>query len=178
MKNEKRLYIISFILFTLIGSLLHFAFDFTNGNLFVGLFTPVNESIWEHFKLILVPLTLFAFVILFLKKDTLNNIMFATSFSIVLTNIFIYIIFTLYGALGFPETVISSITIYALGMALGFLLIYIFSHSTNFANTNIIGTILIFLIYISFMTLTFYPPRLELFRDKVTNTYGILKSRV
>lgn len=178
MENHKRLYVVSFIIFTLIGSLLHFAFDFTNSNLFVGLFTPVNESVWEHFKLVLVPLTLFAIVIFLLKKDTLNNIMFATSFSIILSNIFIYVIFTLYGALGFPESVISSITIYALGMALGFLLIYIFSHSTNFANTNIIGTILIFLIYISFMTLTFYPPHLEIFRDKITNTYGILESRV
>ena len=178
MENHKRLYVVSFIIFTLIGSLLHFTFDFTNSNLFVGLFTPVNESVWEHFKLVLVPLTLFAILIFLLKKDTLNNIMFATSFSIILSNIFIYVIFTLYGALGFPESVISSITIYALGMALGFLLIYIFSHSTNFANTNIIGTILIFLIYISFMTTTFYPPQLEIFRDKVTNTYGILKSRV
>lgn len=178
MENDKRLYIISFIFFTILGGLLHFAFDFANGNLFVGLFTPVNESVWEHFKLVLVPLTLFALLILFLKKDTLNNIMFATSFSVILSNIFIYIIFTLYETLGFPESVISSITIYTLGMAFGFLLIYFFSHSTNFANTNIIGTILIFLIYISFMTTTFYPPQLEIFRDKVTNTYGILKSRV
>lgn len=178
MENDKRLYVVSFIIFTLIGSLLHFAFDFTNGNLFVGLFTPINESVWEHFKLVLVPLTLFALTILFLKKDTLNNIMFATSFSVILANIFIYIVFTLYGALGFPESVISSITIYALGMALSFLLMYVFSHATNFANTNFIGTILICLIYISFMTLTFYPPHLEIFRDKITNTYGILESRV
>ena len=178
MENDKRLYVISCIFFTILGGLLHFAFDFFNNSEFIGLFTPVNESVWEHFKLVLVPLTLFAIVILILKKDILNNIMFATSFSIILANIFIYVIFTLYGALGFPESVISSITIYTLGMALGFLLIHIFSHSTNFANTNIIGTILIFLIYITFITLTFYPPHLEIFRDKITNTYGILESRV
>lgn len=178
MKNDKRLYIISFIIFTILGGLLHFAFDFTNNNPFVGLFVPINESVWEHFKLVLVPLTLFALTLLFLKKDTLNNVMFATSLSIILANIFIYVIFTLYGYLGFPESVLSSITIYTLGMILGFVLIYVFSHSTNFANTNVIGTILIFLIFILFMTITFYPPHLEIFRDKITNTYGILKSRV
>ena len=42
----------------IIGSLFHFAYEFTGKNIIVGFFTPINESIWEHIKLILTPLLL------------------------------------------------------------------------------------------------------------------------
>jgi hypothetical protein len=33
------------------GTLLHFLFDWTDRNVATALFSPVNESIWEHLKL-------------------------------------------------------------------------------------------------------------------------------
>ena len=38
-----------------IGTLFHFLFELLGQNAFVGLFTPVNESVWEHLKLIYFP---------------------------------------------------------------------------------------------------------------------------
>ena len=38
-----------------VGTFFHFLFDILNQNVFVGLFTPVNESVWEHLKLIYFP---------------------------------------------------------------------------------------------------------------------------
>ena len=33
------------------GSLLHFVYEWTGYSDIMGLFTPVNESVWEHLKL-------------------------------------------------------------------------------------------------------------------------------
>ena len=42
------------------GTLLHFLFDWSDEILVVALFSAVNESIWEHIKLLFYPMFLFA----------------------------------------------------------------------------------------------------------------------
>ena len=41
------------------GTLLHFLYDWTNSR-FIALFSAVNESIWEHMKLLFFPMIVFA----------------------------------------------------------------------------------------------------------------------
>lgn len=69
MKVNERTNLISGILFTLIlGTLLHFFYEWSNENPFVALFSPVNESVWEHLKLLFFPAflyTLFEIIVLF-----------------------------------------------------------------------------------------------------------------
>jgi hypothetical protein len=43
---------------TLLGTLLHFAYDFSGQNFVVGLFSAINESTWEHLKLLFMPFLL------------------------------------------------------------------------------------------------------------------------
>lgn len=50
----KKRYILAFVLTALAGTGLHFAYDLWPVPL-VGLFTPVNESVWEHLKLLYWP---------------------------------------------------------------------------------------------------------------------------
>ena len=45
-----------------LGVLLHFVFEWTNGSVFVAPFSAVNESIWEHTKLIFFPMFVFAII--------------------------------------------------------------------------------------------------------------------
>ena len=44
-----------FIFTGVVGTLLHFFFDWTGKNVIVALFSAVNESIWEHLKLLFYP---------------------------------------------------------------------------------------------------------------------------
>lgn len=37
------------------GALLHFAYEYSGYNIWVGLFAPINESVWEHLKLLYFP---------------------------------------------------------------------------------------------------------------------------
>lgn len=41
-----------------LGSLLHFTYDWSGENPLVGAFSAMNESVWEHMKLLFVPLFL------------------------------------------------------------------------------------------------------------------------
>jgi hypothetical protein len=53
---------IGFIFTAVAGTLLHFLYDWTGQNPVVGAFAAVNESVWEHMKLLFFPMLLFSFV--------------------------------------------------------------------------------------------------------------------
>lgn len=42
----------------LLGSLLHFVFDWTGHNRFAAIFSAVDESYWEHIKIAVWPVAL------------------------------------------------------------------------------------------------------------------------
>ena len=52
--------IAGFLFTSVAGTLLHFLFDWTGGNVAAALFSAVNESIWEHMKLLFYPMVVFA----------------------------------------------------------------------------------------------------------------------
>ena len=66
--------IIAFIITSILGVLLHFAYDFSGHNIIIGLFTPVNESTWEHLKLLFFPALICMIMGLFIIKPQVNRI--------------------------------------------------------------------------------------------------------
>ncbi len=63
MKKElRKCFTIGFIFISVFGTLLHFLYEWMGANPIVGLFSPVNESIWEHMKLFFFPMLLFTVV--------------------------------------------------------------------------------------------------------------------
>lgn len=53
---------IGFIATGIGGTLLHFFYDWSGQNPVVGAFSAVNESIWEHMKLLFFPMLVFSLV--------------------------------------------------------------------------------------------------------------------
>jgi hypothetical protein len=49
-----------FVFTGVVGTLLHFMYDWTGQNPLVGAFSAVNESIWEHMKLLFFPMLAFS----------------------------------------------------------------------------------------------------------------------
>ena len=47
---------------SLFGTLLHFLYEWTGKNNFTALFSGVNESTWEHMKLLFFPLLIFSII--------------------------------------------------------------------------------------------------------------------
>ena len=69
-KNNKiiKLEIIAIIVILILGTLLHFTYEWSGDNLFVGSFSAVNESVWEHLKLVFYPMLLMGIINYFLLK--------------------------------------------------------------------------------------------------------------
>ena len=49
-----------FLFTSVLGTFLHFLFDLTSGSAVAALLSAVNESIWEHIKLIYYPMLIFS----------------------------------------------------------------------------------------------------------------------
>lgn len=58
-KFYKKYVIVGFFIVGILGTLFHFVYDWSGQAWFVGLFVPVNESTWEHMKLLFIPMLLY-----------------------------------------------------------------------------------------------------------------------
>lgn len=94
--------IIAFIVIGTIGTLSHFVFEWTNENYIAGLFFPVNESVWEHLKLLFFPVALYSVAEYFLMNRKPKNYLQATVFSVICGMFWIVALFyTVTGAVGY-----------------------------------------------------------------------------
>lgn len=65
--------VVGFVVTGVAGTVLHFVYDLSNHNIIIGLFSAINESVWEHMKLLFFPTALFSFVkSIYLKKEYQN----------------------------------------------------------------------------------------------------------
>lgn len=171
----KKQFIFTLPLLFLLGSLSHFVYDWLGKNPIIGLFFPINESIYEHTKLAIIPLLLF--YIYYGMKNKPNFQKWLTTFviSLLVTMFLIPVLYYFYtGAFGFESTIID-ILIYFVSITCGQLLaLHVYLHSKKSIdiklNLLLLGTL--FVVNIMF---TVQPPRLPLFFDEMCRCYGMKK---
>lgn len=174
MKRDLSLWQLSgFALTTLAGTLLHFLYDWTGQSIWSALISGVNESTWEHMKLLYVPLFLFAAVQSFFFGEYKNFWcvkLIGTLFGLLLIPILFY---TYNGAIGQSPDWIN-IAIFFVSAAAAFFLEWLLFR-TNRPRLCMPRLSLGLLIGIGalFIVFTFWTPRLPLFQDPLTGTYGI-----
>lgn len=176
MINMKKTKIIITILAFILAFGSHFAYDFFPNTIFSILF-PVNESIWEHMKLIATPILFMAIIeyIVYKRKniDT-GNFLLAYGISIPL-GIIIYLILYLPLEIIFGHSLwIAILILLVIYGFIGFSSFYIMNYK-NIKGGNIIGLGLIILLYGLFGLWTYNPPINKLFLDTQKNIYGIDK---
>ena len=161
------------ILFTAaLGSFGHFAYDLSKENILVALFCPVNESTWEHLKLLFFPFLLFSLLRLFFSEK--KSPVFATSiFSGVAAGL-LFIPEAFYALLlmfGF-HSLATDITIFLLSVVFSFAVCYLvqFRKAPGFNGLSILFLLILTGLFFIF---TFAPPDTPLFQDPVTKGYGI-----
>lgn len=175
MKNKLfKLSTAGFIFVGIIGSLCHFVFEWSGYNRIIGALFPVNESPWEHLKLILLPYFIWSLIEYFaLKKD--RKIFFCKSVGVVSGMVTILIIFYTYtGIIGYNISIIDILSFF-IGVLTAFATDYFMIKSNKFNNTsyNIIGIILFIILFAVFILFTFAPPLIPLFKDPLSLSYGI-----
>jgi hypothetical protein len=156
----------------ILGSFLHFTYELSGNNQFVALFSAVNESVWEHTKLLLLPILIFGIVEYYYRKD-LHGVLTAKLFDLLTAIAFIIVLFYTYtGAFGI-ESLVIDIALFFGAAALGKYVSFIILTSRKPLNFSALAAGLAILFLIAFyIAATFNPPRIPLFEDKTTQTYG------
>lgn len=170
-------HILAFFVISTIGTLLHFVYELSNNTYLIGIFTPVNESVFEHLKMIIYPIILVMGYEHIMFKGNSNYIL-AKVVSIITAMLVIITIFYTYTTFTNNSVIIIDIITYYVSIFIGELCSYKILKNKNNKDYGLLNKhskiMLISLIWI-FMFCTFYPPKLDIFRDPITNTYGILK---
>ncbi|MBC7074181.1 DUF192 domain-containing protein, partial [Candidatus Parcubacteria bacterium] len=163
----------------LLGSFLHFAFEFSGKFWLVGVFSPVNESVWEHLKLAFFPSILWLLIEIKFLKEKPKNFLFAKTKGIFLIPFLIVVLFYSFEAILGKDVLILDILIFIVSVILGTILgLKIMSFKNVREIFNKISAVFLFLFFVCFVIFTFYPPKLFLFQDPITQGYGIQKSNL
>lgn len=167
---------LGFVFTGVVGTLLHFLFDWTGGNGIAALFSAVNESIWEHMKLLYYPMLAFAFIEYSRwGKETpgfwcIKLVGMLTGLVLIPT-----LYYTYTGILGVSADWFN-IAIFFLAAAAAFYLetkLFTKEYPCRIAPDK--AFVILCLIGVIFTVLTFATPKLPFFQDPLTGTYGFQK---
>jgi len=176
MKRELRRWeIVGFIATGLFGTLLHFVYEWTGGNRVIAVFSAVNESTWEHMKLLFIPFLVFTVVEFIVFSEAFRNFFAVKAASILLGLVSIPTLFyTLTGMFGkLPDWV--NITIFFLADALLYFVSYrlLTDGALRGGAMQLIGFVLLWVLLFAFVWFPSRPLHLPLFLDPVSGCYGL-----
>ena len=162
-----------FLVTALGGTFLHFLYDISGGATWAALISGVNESTWEHMKLLFFPMFVFVIVQSFFFRD-IDSFWCVKLRGILLGLVLIPLIFYTYnGVIGeSPDTV--NIAIFFVSAAAAYLY-----ESRLFKGNGIrcvfpwLAFAVLCAIALIFFVFTFAPPQLAIFEDPITGTFGI-----
>lgn len=159
----------------LLGTLGHFLYDWTGENRAVAAFFPVNESTWEHMKLLATPYLLYTLAECCSLARELENFLAAKAAGLLAGLLAIPVLFYSIGGMfgGPPEWV--NISIFFVAAAVAFFVSHrVMTHGALRGGWwQAIGFLLLWGSLLLSVWCTFHPPELPLFLDPVTLTYGI-----
>lgn len=156
--------LIAFIVASILGVIFHFLYNWTGQIRFVGFFVPVNESIWEHLKLVFYPITIVSLAEYYLCKIHTPDFLCIKVRSIWIGMLSTVVIFYTYVGVWGEVIEWLNIVVYFIAMAIA----YCFSckqliHPGKTQNTPILCILSFVLVAILFMIFSLYPPAIGIF---------------
>ena len=180
MKNQILLWEIGgFFFIGIIGAALHFTFELSNfSNMVVAFFSAVNESTWEHLKMVFWPGVFFALIEYSYIRDRVNNFLIAKTVSLFVMPLVIAIGW--YGYTPFTQRSVFplDLLLFYIAVFIGQLISYkLLSLASLEKKFHTLSATIMLLMLIAFSVFTFYPPEIFLFENfdlLDTGQYGIL----
>lgn len=154
------------ILFVLAaGTLLHFLYKWTNYNWIAGLFSPVNESVWEHMKLLFFPMLLYSSIILFQRKEDSPCAKSALCFGILIGTICIPLFFYAYTSVLGRNYLLFDLATFAISTIIAFVIAYKFTLSCKLQPYTFFLCGLVCVFFLCFVIFSYCPPDLPIFSE-------------
>lgn len=158
------------------ASFLHFLWDWTGQFYASAVFASVNESVWEHLKIMLWPYFFWSFAIYAILKTDPKRLITARILGIIaITGVTISIFYIYSGIIGYSIPAVD-ITLAFIALLIGELV------SIRAVNSPVItgeyytiAAAALVLIIVMLLCFTVNAPKIGLFRDPTTGTYGIIR---
>ena len=154
------------ILVAFLGTIFHFVYKWLGENPIAGLFVPVNESTWEHMKLIFFPMLIFS---AYSKKlsDIYPCLESASALGILVGTFLIPVLFYTYsGVLGFNIQAID-ISIFYISTAIAFYMIYKSTASCSAEPYKRLLNFFVLIVFVAFIVFTIFPPDIAIFKSPI-----------
>lgn len=160
----------------IIGYGMHLMYDLAGKITLIGILAPANESLWEHLKMLLIPMISWWCIYYEVngKKYNINKEkwIFANVISIMfsmLTLLAFYYTYTqAFGIKSLYLDIFDLLLSVTVGQCIG---LHIYKHGKGVKIQASICILILFIIV--FVTFTFYPPHIPLFKDSASGLYGI-----
>lgn len=165
MKHLKHYAIIGIIFVLIAGTLAHFLFYWTGNNPIVGVFTPINESIWEHMKLLFFPMLLYSFIMILKFHQKYLCITPSFCFGILVGTFFIPLLYYSYTFFLRKNIFILDISTFILSVFIAFWISYSYTLSCKLASYTPLLCIMVCILFVCFLIFTFHPPDAMIFQD-------------
>lgn len=166
MKNKLRISMFIGFLFTIsLGSLLHFVYKWSNFNPIIASFSPINESTWEHLKMLFYPTLLFIVFSSIYWTKYYKNYITATVISLIIGLFSIVITFYTYtGIIGNHYLVVDILIFIFSSLIIYFLSYMIINKRKNICFPFLLNVIILTLLLLLFILFSYYAPNINLFK--------------
>ena len=158
--------LIGILVLFVVGSLFHFLYSLTGECFIVGLFVPINESIFEHTKMVVLPIFIWWFIFyLFRKKDLFVNAWFTSALIAMISAIIaIPMLFYFYSQAFGIESLVIDILILLVSLAIGQILgLHYYRHGKGIEYHFAIFLMIVIIILFAFFTIN--PPAFPIFNS-------------
>ena len=165
MEHIKRYTIIGIIFVLVIGTLAHFLYDWTGSNHIVGFFTPINESVWEHMKLLFFPMLLYSLIMIMKFQQKYSCATSALCFGILVGTFLIPLFYYTYTSILGKNVFILDISIFVLSTIIAFWLSFKLTLSCRFESCTSLLCIMVCILFVYFLIFTYHAPDITIFQD-------------
>ena len=169
----KNWFIIVVLVCLVLGTLLHFTYEWSGEDKIVAIYSAVNESTWEHLKLVFYPMTIMAIIGAFVIKKQKNNYWAGQAIGILTAMTFITVFFYTYTGIIDKNFAILDIASFIVAILLGEYVTYKIITSEKKYDMEKISTVLIIALFLSFLVYTYNPPKIQYFKDPINGSYGV-----
>lgn len=163
MKILKRCTIGGIVFVLAAGTLSHFLYEWTGNNFVAGLFTPVNESVWEHMKLVFFPMLLYSFFMIPRLKDEFPCLPSAYWFGMLLGTLLVPVLFYAYNFVIGQNVFFLDLATFAASVILGYTAVYKLTLNCRAKAFSWLLYVLVAMGIVCFMVFSYNPPPLAIF---------------
>ena len=158
------------------GNLFHFVFDWSGENELVGAIAAVNESTWEHMKLMIVPWVLWSAVEALALRRSRIRVLAPRAAALLMGVLFIPTVYYTYTGISGANVAILNIIIFQLAVLMAFFITWRLLDKGRLQGTvwSVLGGAVLLAMLALAVYRTYFPVEIPLFIDPLTGKAGIV----